>query len=70
MCRTMQHKYIRRYYTGHHELFDMEADPGETRNLSGYPEYADVERRMETRLLDFFMRTADVLPREPDSRGV
>lgn len=70
MCRTMQHKYIRRYYTGHHELFDMEADPGETRNLSGHPDYADVEHRMRTRLLDFFMQTADVLPREQDSRSV
>lgn len=70
MCRTMQYKYIRRYYTGHHELFDLEADPGETRNLCGHPDYADVARRMETRLLDFFMRTTDVLPHEPDSRQV
>lgn len=68
MCRTLQHKYIRRYYTGHHELFDLTADPGETRNVSGHPEYADVERRMEKNLLDFFMRTADVLPHELDSR--
>jgi len=70
MCRTMEHKYIRRYYTGHHELFDLEADPGETRNVSGQTNYADVERRMETLLLDYFMRTADVLPHEPDSRKV
>lgn len=69
MCRTAQYKYIRRYYTGRHELFDMEADPGETRNLSGHPNYAEVERRMETRLLDFFTRTADVLPREQDPRS-
>jgi len=68
MCRTLQHKYIRRYYTGHHELFDLTADPDETRNVSGQPGYADVERRMEERLLDFFMRTADVIPRIPDSR--
>ena len=70
MCRTMAHKYIRRYYTGHHTLFDLGTDPGETRNVSGHPGYADVERQMETRLLDFFMRTGDVLPREPDSRQV
>jgi len=70
MCRTMRHKYIRRYYTGHHELFDLESDPGETRNLCGHPAYADVARRMETRLLDFFMRTTDVLPYEPDSRQI
>ena len=70
MCRTARYKYIRRYYTGHHELFDLQADPGETRNLSGHHDYADVERSMETQLLDFFMSTADVLPREPDSRSV
>ena len=70
MCRTMQHKYIRRYYTGHHELFDLETDPGETRNVSGHAGYADVERQMEIRLLDFFMHTADVLPHELDSRRI
>lgn len=26
MCRTVQHKYIRPYYTGYHELFDLETD--------------------------------------------
>jgi len=70
MCRTLQHKNIRRVYTGHHELFDLEADPGETRNLSGCPEYAKVERRLEMLLLDFLLHTADVLPLEPDSRAI
>jgi arylsulfatase A-like enzyme len=70
MCRTMQYKYIRRYYTGHHELFDLEADPGETRNVSGHPDYADVESQMATRLLDFFMHTSDILPYETDSRQI
>ncbi|MCK5801997.1 MAG: sulfatase-like hydrolase/transferase [Lentisphaeria bacterium] len=70
MCRTTKHKYVRRYYTGHHELFDLEADPGETRNLSGHPDYADVERQLAMRLLDFFMHTGDVLPYEADSRRI
>ena len=70
MCRTMKYKYIRRYYTNHHELFDLDADPEETRNLSGHPDCAAVERQMETQLLDFFMRTGDVLPCEPDSREI
>jgi hypothetical protein len=70
MCRTMKHKYIRRCYTGHHELFDLEADPAEMCNVSGHPGYAHVERQMETRLLDFLLRTADVLPRERDSRQI
>jgi len=70
MCRTQEYKYIRRYYTGHHELFDLEKDPGETQNLSGHSDYADIERQMETHLLDFFMHTSDVLPHQPDSRQV
>jgi hypothetical protein len=70
MCRTPEYKYIRRIYTGHHELFDLEADPGETRNLSGHPDYAGIERRLETRLLDFLLHTADVLPPAPDSRRI
>lgn len=70
MCRTLRHKYVRRVYTGHHELFDLAADPGETRNVSGRPETAEIERGMEARLLDYFMRTGDVLPREPDSRAI
>jgi arylsulfatase A-like enzyme len=68
MCRTIQHKYIRRCYTGHHELYDLMVDPCETRNVSGNPDYTAIERRMEERLLDFLMRTADILPRESDSR--
>ena len=70
MVRTTDFKYVRRFYTGHHELFDLKADPGETRNVSGGAGYVDIERRMETLLLDFFMQTADVLPHEQDSRGV
>ncbi len=70
MCRTLKHKYIRRGYMTCHELYDLERDPDETDNLSGNPAYADIERRLETRLLDFFMTTGDVLPHEQDSRGV
>jgi len=46
MCRTRRYKYIRRYYTERHELFDLETDPGETLNLSGCPEYERVERKL------------------------
>ena len=70
MCRTLQHKYVRRSYTGQHELFSLEDDPGEICNVSGHPDCAEVERELETKLLDFFMLTSDVLPHEQDSRGV
>lgn len=69
-CRSQQYKYVRRYYTAPNELFDLKCDPGETQNLSGHPDYAQVERQMETQLLDFFMHTSDVLPHTPDSRQI
>ena len=69
-CRSKDYKYVRRGYIDHHELYDLNADPGELNNLSGRPEMAEVEREMAMHLLDHFMRTGDVLPHEVDSRGV
>lgn len=69
-CRTQTHKYVRRGYVNHHELYDLQRDPGETRNLSGNPEHTEIERRMETLLLDHFMTTGDVMPHRQDSRRV
>ncbi|MBS3761694.1 MAG: sulfatase-like hydrolase/transferase [Planctomycetes bacterium] len=69
-CRTHDHKYVRRPYSGDHELFDLNADPGELQNVCGRAEYKEVEQEMERRLLDFFATTADVLPREQDSRRI
>jgi len=70
MCRTQDYKYIRRVYTGHAELFDLRADPGETRNRAGDPALAAVEAALANRMLDFFLRTSDVMPHETDSRQV
>lgn len=70
MCRTPRYKYVRRIYTGHHELFDLQTDPGETRNRIGDPACADVEAAMANRLLDFLLHTSDVMPHETDSRHV
>lgn len=69
-CRTHEWKYVRRGYSDEHELYDLKKDPGERRNLHGLGESADVEARLERRLLDFFMQTADVLPHQQDSRAV
>jgi arylsulfatase A-like enzyme len=38
--------------TGEEELYDHNNDPHEWRNLSGQPEYADVQKRLRTVLLD------------------
>lgn len=69
-CRTERYKYIRRGYNDCHELYDLHADPHELHNRSGESAMADIEQRMQTRLLNFFMQTADVLPHEQDSRGI
>lgn len=69
-CRTQTHKYVRRAGSGVDELYDLTTDPGETHNLSGAAEHAELESRMQERLLEFYMQTADVMPQSPDSRGV
>ncbi|MCA1809849.1 MAG: sulfatase-like hydrolase/transferase [Kiritimatiellia bacterium] len=69
MCRTLAHKYVRRGYTGHHELYDLRQDPGELCNLAGDPAHAALESEMQSCLLEYFMRTGDVLPLKQDRRG-
>lgn len=52
MIRTGPWKAVHRYPYGPHELYHLEEDPGETRNLAGLPEfretYADLLNRLET----------------------
>jgi len=49
MLRTKDWKYVV-YQSGYEQLFDENADPGETRNLAGNPEQASVMREMRDRL--------------------
>ena len=69
MVRDATHKLIYRS-ADQCELYDMNADPRELNNLCGRPEAADVQRRLERRLLDFYLRTADVVPFDEDPRGL
>lgn len=53
MIRRGRHKYV--YMHGHgQQLFDMQDDPGEWNDLSGKPEYADVESDLRGRILARF----------------
>jgi arylsulfatase A-like enzyme len=68
MVRTVRHKYV--YCPrDRNELFDLERDPGELRNVAGRPEYAEVEREMRERLMRWMLETADTLPLEQGGRG-
>ena len=67
MCRTKEHKYVRRLYESD-ELYDLDKDPGELRNVIDDPAYAEVLARMKERLLTFFLETGDVVPHDSDRR--
>jgi arylsulfatase A-like enzyme len=67
MCRTRDFKYIRRLYE-QDELYDLRADPQETRNLIENPAYAEVALRLRERMLTWYMETCDVVPFDVDER--
>lgn len=57
--RTDRWKYIERFRQEPNELFDLEADPGERRNLVGELQYAETEQQLRRQLTDFFARYRD-----------
>jgi len=62
-CMTNgREKFIWFHHTGREQFFDLENDPGETRNLAGNPEFAG-------RLEFWRARLAQALERRGDSRG-
>ena len=67
MCRTRRLKYVARLYESD-ELYDLETDPGETRNLAADPAYAQRLAAMKDRLMRFMIETADAVPHDPDRR--
>jgi len=61
MIRTTRWKYVHRTPYGHHELFDLENDPGESDNLAGDDGYNSVRKEMRARLTEWFARYTDPL---------
>lgn len=59
MIRTPQWKLVHRYPAGPHDLFDLLNDPGETQNLSGDKNLADVEAELLARLEEFYAAHED-----------
>jgi choline-sulfatase len=68
MVRTATHKLVHRPLE-RSELYDLAADPTELRNLHGDPAHAEDQATLERRLLDWYVRTADVTPFDEDPRG-
>ena len=55
MVRSKSYKYIRHFPDGREpdQLFDMQRDPGETRDLASYAKYTDIVREHQQMLADW-----------------
>lgn len=68
MIRTLDYKLIRRT-SGENELYDLKNDPKELKNLYNEPEYNSIKLELEGKMLDWYIRTSDVVPLNDDPRG-
>lgn len=62
MVRTARWKYVR-YAAYGEEVYDLDADPGELRNLAQEQHAASERTRLSRALDDWIRRTADPFPR-------
>lgn len=69
MVRTGTHKLIRRTKQAN-ELYDLQNDPQELKNMYDHPAYQGVRHELEQELLDWYLRTSDVTPWYEDPRGL
>lgn len=68
MIRTLDYKLVARP-DGQSEFYDFKNDPRELRNVYGEKAYAGPQEALRKRLLDWYIRTADVAPKQHDPRG-
>lgn len=68
MVRTPRYKYI--YCPDEFdELYDLQTDPRETRNIINAPGSAPIRNEMKEMLLRWMLRTNDAVPMNRDNRG-
>jgi arylsulfatase A-like enzyme len=67
MVRSLDAKYVRRAGDTD-EFYDLSADPLELDNRIADPAHSARIRELEGRLLDWYLDTSDVVPRQPDQR--
>ena len=68
MIRTLSHKLIYRP-DDQSELYDLADDPRELNNVYGSAAYQAIQTELLHQMLDYYVRTSDVAPRQRDSRG-
>jgi len=68
MIRTLNYKMVARP-DGQSEFYHLPKDPRELHNSYGERAYAAPQEQLQARLLDWYIRTADVAPKEHDPRG-
>lgn len=62
---TLEERFVRAYFTTPrptYELYDLQADPGELRNLAGNPKYSEVELELKRALTEKMVLDWDFLP--------
>ncbi len=69
MLRTLEYKLVRRT-SGLNELYDLIADPCELNNVYDEAAYTAVRAELESRMLDWYIHTADAVETEAHPRGL
>jgi choline-sulfatase len=69
MIRTLEHKLIYRP-DDQSEFYDLAKDPQELHNVYGDAAYAGPQADLFKQLIDWYVRTSDVAPKERDSRNL
>ena len=66
--RTRDYKLVARP-DGQSEFYDVKKDPRELHNVYGDRAYASQQEELHAQMLDWYIRTADVAPKQHDPRG-
>ncbi len=66
--RTPEYRLVYRP-DGIGELYDLHKDPLELSNVYGDRSYSSARETLQNRMLDWYVRTADVAPKKTDPRG-
>jgi len=55
--------------SGENELYDLVNDPKELKNLYGDSQYSNICNELKEKMLNWYIRTSDVVPHNDDPRG-